>query len=409
MSTARTGGTDVVTEVDRLLPRAAWLVAAGYLASLVVSVPLWPSQNVAGWFDPAALLAIVSGPVAALVFGRLGNIRALRWSLMACVWGFLLSGVLWFIAWDTVPIDDLRVTWLFLFAGLPGFAYVLVRPLSEAIVLVVASVLLVVVISSVGSVEGFQRMLLAYAMWPLIYTTVFMLLAKRVMRTADLFDAERAEAVDVVVAAATSAARSRERARFDALVHDRVIATLIAVTPGPGSRVLASQAASAVAELERLAHADDTARTHGATLGQDISGENALAALRMEIAEVREDVEVITDIDHDACTPLAYPGEAVVALGQAAAEAVRNAVRHAGTHAQIAVLVELSANTVRLTVADDGVGFDEQAVPPDRLGIAVSIRRRMAAVPGGFSRLRSDVAAAGAEGGTTVQVGWVRP
>ena len=90
------------------------------------------------------------------------------------------------------------------------------------------------------------------------------------------------------------------------------------------------------------------------------------------------------------------------ALAEAVGEAVRNSVGHAGPDAECAVLVEIG-DALRVTVADDGVGFDPGAVPPERLGIEVSIRQRLRELPGAQARLRS------APGeGTTVQMAWER-
>ena len=98
---------------------------------------------------------------------------------------------------------------------------------------------------------------------------------------------------------------------------------------------------------------------------------------------------------------MSYPSPVVHAITEAMGEAVRNSLRHAGPEANIAVLIEMRSRFVRVTVSDDGKGFDADAVPPERLGIAVSIGRRMALIDGGWGRLRSVI-----DRGTTVQVGW---
>ena len=67
--------------------------------------------------------------------------------------------------------------------------------------------------------------------------------------------------------------------------------------------------------------------------------------------------------------------EPLAALVSAAAEAVRNAARHSGAP-EVAVYVELGAQPV-VFVRDRGRGFDPDAVPPDRRGIAESVRGRL--------------------------------
>jgi len=64
------------------------------------------------------------------------------------------------------------------------------------------------------------------------------------------------------------------------------------------------------------------------------------------------------------------------ALVLAAREAMLNAARHSGAPA-IAVYLEVESEQVTLFVRDRGRGFDVDAVPHDRGGIAESIRGRM--------------------------------
>jgi signal transduction histidine kinase len=54
-------------------------------------------------------------------------------------------------------------------------------------------------------------------------------------------------------------------------------------------------------------------------------------------------------------------------------------------------------------VADTGAGFDVDAVPPDRLGVRISIRERVDAV-GGATEIRSVPGA-----GTTIVMTWPAP
>nr|WP_211177394.1 ATP-binding protein [Pseudonocardia acidicola] len=75
------------------------------------------------------------------------------------------------------------------------------------------------------------------------------------------------------------------------------------------------------------------------------------------------------------------------ALVLAAREAMVNAAKHAGV-SEISVYVEVEPDEVHVFVRDRGVGFDPDAVPDDRHGLADSIRGRMER-HGGAARLRS--------------------
>jgi signal transduction histidine kinase len=79
--------------------------------------------------------------------------------------------------------------------------------------------------------------------------------------------------------------------------------------------------------------------------------------------------------------------DALVALGQAAREAIVNAAKHAGVD-EVSVYVEVEAGEVAVYVRDRGVGFDPAAVAADRRGIADSIVGRLAR-QGGRAVVRS--------------------
>ena len=140
----------------------------------------------------------------------------------------------------------------------------------------------------------------------------------------------------------------------------------------------------------------------------DDSGELSLletvARLRSVAASVAPDVPVGVDQDPGFDpADVRYPSAAVRAISEAMGEALRNSLHHAGRDAQRATLIEPEPDRLLVTVGDDGVGFDLAAVPPERLGIAISIQQRVAAVPGASARVQSTPGA-----GTTVGLQWER-
>jgi signal transduction histidine kinase len=68
--------------------------------------------------------------------------------------------------------------------------------------------------------------------------------------------------------------------------------------------------------------------------------------------------------------------ESLVALVQAAREAIVNAAKHAGVE-EVSVYAEVEPTAVTVFVRDRGKGFDPDVVPADRHGLADSIRGRM--------------------------------
>jgi len=73
------------------------------------------------------------------------------------------------------------------------------------------------------------------------------------------------------------------------------------------------------------------------------------------------------------------PGEQLpqgvsVALFRIAQESLQNVSRHSGA-SEAWVMLDMSGPVVRLSVRDDGRGFDETAVTPDHLGLAMMRER----------------------------------
>jgi signal transduction histidine kinase len=116
------------------------------------------------------------------------------------------------------------------------------------------------------------------------------------------------------------------------------------------------------------------------------------AALSVDVTQ-----RVITTLD-DTADLLSVPVAVVDVLESATAEALRNSIIHAGDDADRTVTLRIAAEGIRVTVLDDGCGFDPASVSPHRLGLAVSILARVRSLPGGA-----------ADAGTRVEIRWETP
>ena len=158
-------------------------------------------------------------------------------------------------------------------------------------------------------------------------------------------------------------ATAQERSRLARDVHDslghHLTATAIQLEKASAFRELdpaASDAALAAARTATQSALDEVRRSVRAlrvdepTAGPGVAGLLALAAPDEEPAVT---VDVTGDLD-------AQPAAVVSTLVRAAQEAVTNARRHAAAR-HVHVRVEVTADEVRLSVDDDGTGFD-----PDR-------------------------------------------
>lgn len=237
------------------------------------------------------------------------------------------------------------------------------------------------------AVEDFAYMLLI--------STVFAALIQVTRAAGRQQDAATASAHAEAGKAAEARARGEQRARFGALVHDDVISTLLVAAHADGSmrEQTRAYARRALARIAEVRGPDDTAGT--------VSPEECAARLR-----AAADVPGAPTMMVTTATSLPVPAAVAQALGEALGEALRNSMRHAGgtrpAHRRASAVIDDAG--VRVTVHDDGVGFALNRIPPERLGVRVSVIGRMAAVPGGAAEVTSRP-----NEGTRVRLTWTRP
>lgn len=207
-------------------------------------------------------------------------------------------------------------------------------------------------------------------------------------------DEARGQAVASYSTAAAAAAAEEERAAMSALMHDSVLAALIAAERAEGERAEELAVAMAREALTRLANTEAAVAQEGSD--EPVGTAQIIVELRRALSELGADAIV----EERGGIGL-IPGRAARALVLAARQAIGNAVSHAngrGLH----IIVEGHADEgVVVTVSDTGSGFDVDSIGADRLGIRASIFARMAGVAG-TADIVSD------EHGTTVTLGWVR-
>ncbi len=176
--------------------------------------------------------------------------------------------------------------------------------------------------------------------------------------------------------------RTEERAEIAAHLHDSVLQTL----------ALIQKQAEAPREVLRLARGQERqlrSWLYGPTgYGRALPDGTAGGVLSEALARASGEVEdtfaikvqhvVVGDCEVD---------ERLMAVVMAAREAMVNAAKHAGV-SEVSVYGEVEADKVTVFVRDRGQGFDPDAIPQDRHGLADSIRGRMER-NGGDTRLRT--------------------
>jgi signal transduction histidine kinase/phage shock protein PspC (stress-responsive transcriptional regulator) len=182
--------------------------------------------------------------------------------------------------------------------------------------------------------------------------------------------------------------RVEERANVAAHLHDSVLQTLTLIERAAGDETAVTRLArNQERELRQWLFEPD----RDVQGGEGSTFTSQLHVLESEIENdygVKVELVVVGDCASD---------DDVLALVAAGREAAINAARWSEA-TSISIFAEVEPDTVTLYVRDRGKGFDVDAVPHDRRGIALSIRQRMQQ-HGGSASLKSAL-----EVGTEVQL-----
>ncbi len=231
-------------------------------------------------------------------------------------------------------------------------------------------------------------------LYVLLFDMTLLALAVSARQAGMAVDRARTAAVGSATAAAADAARERERSSVNALVHDSVLATLLAAAQGDVETAPLSQADAqrALDGLTSLLHGDES------------RGPATPRLFAWTIQALTTELAPSADFHYRATDEGALPAGVAEAMQAAFEEALRNSLLHAGGATSRSVHVDAAADRVDIDVLDDGAGFDMARVPPTRLGIERSIVGRMQAMDGGAA----EVASTPGEG-TRVAIRWRAP
>ncbi|GAB99829.1 putative two-component histidine kinase [Gordonia namibiensis NBRC 108229] len=381
------------SDLDRQKRIGCRFVGSGLLAFATVMIPVavMRADLAASWWTPVSFLLVVVPAVLLVASTFLTVPRALLGLVCACALGYLAATLLWFPAWLGEPDEEARwAVWLLQFPSVPSFGLVVMLRTGLAVTNLVVATFAVHAANQIARYGEFRPVELLSVPLSAALAGVFLAVALAAVRNVRALDARHPAVLSMTARAAAGAAQEAERSRFAALIHDHVIATLLAVREGPPDPRLAEQAASAIDELDRstVPPSEVTARTFDSRMEETVASMGGFASYT-----------------HVVTSPgVGYPAQVVEDVVDCVAEATRNCVRHAGPDARCEVTAEFGRGFVKVTVVDDGVGFDPAVVDPRRFGIAVGIRARMAGLPGGSAEIKS------APGqGTAVTVEWRRP
>ncbi|UNK71957.1 ATP-binding protein [Microbacterium sp. H1-D42] len=340
-----------------------------------------------------AMMLLVFGPLLWMIIACISA----RWIKSACgtfAIAYVVALFLWPVIVDRTPDEPASQPWIFFLVNIAVVAALLAfRPRLQLL----WALGLPFVYGYVRLVEGdFSREFWITTGFDVSFTLilgmVIVSLGWMFRQVAAGVDEARDKAVQTYAAAAAASASEEERVAMSALMHDSVLAALIAAERAASERERDLAVVMAREALTRLANTEASIAQEGND--EPISRAQIVAELRRTLSE--QGVDAVVE-ERGAAAQL--PGRVARAMVLAARQAIGNALEHAGGRGLHVIAASSATDRLTVTVIDAGPGFDPEAVGEDRLGIRASIVARMAAVAG-TSEIRSDA------DGTIVVLGW---
>jgi signal transduction histidine kinase len=340
-----------------LLYLLAWLlVPAEGAESNIISKALTDKRGLALGVGIVSLLILVL-PLAALF--HLGWLETYGWSLVIGSAGLVLI-------WRNAP-DDEQAVMRRLAEPLLGLATGQ-RRRGLLLRIVLSAILVSAGVATLQRAHESIKLLAPLAGVLLVISAIAVLLGPWWLRIARDLVVERAARI-----------RAEERADMAARVHDSVLQTL----------ALIQRRADQPQQVIQLARAQERelrswlfdGRAPGSIDGKDMT-------FAAGVRQIQHEVEAQHGIAVEAVTvgDCALDDDLAAMLG-AAREATVNAAKWSGAGV-VALFAEVEPTEVSLYVRDRGSGFDLEAVPGDRKGLAQSIQARMER-HGGTAAIRS--------------------
>ncbi|MGB6038370.1 MAG: ATP-binding protein [Gordonia sp. (in: high G+C Gram-positive bacteria)] len=395
MSPSRKTRWPVLCRVQRV---GSLLLGIAYLAVFFMA----PSRVVegallAGWgWLTFAIAVVVTSSAALIAIGVWNRTEYLERVVLASAISYLALILAWFVAWNGNSIAEPSGLdyWVVFLPGVIGCAFGFCGRIAAAIahVVVAGGLSLAAAVIAAGGTNVTEAFA---AIWILTLLCVFEVISWAVAIGALRFDEERTAALRSTIASLPSGLRSAEERRLDAMIHDRLIATLVALRPGPVDESLVESVPSILDDLSNWSK-------QPATTVHQVAALEFAQRLRLFVENLDDGIDIETAVNCDPGTR--FPSNVSEAIIEAIGEAIRNVHRHAGPGAACVVLCDVLDDSIAAMVVDDGVGFEPEAVSDARIGVSLGIMERMGQIDGGKGRV---VSAPGS--GTRVELTWSRP
>lgn len=359
------------------------------IGAALAQLPLVPGR----WFA-VSIIATFGTLLAAIVAGFLRRSQRVFFGISSMVW--LSCVISWaFIAQPLPEFSDRP--WLWQLTNIAAVGAVLAFPFWLGAVFSVVAPLAMSIVTALpngGGTSSDQALLDACNM--LIVAIVVVVIVAMLRRAGDEVDRTQASAMLRFAELARQHATERERVRVDGLLHDSVLASLLAAARASSEderAAVVALASDALTKLQDYGLADSNLAVEG--------GHVTVVQLLEQLSMVAARNDAAWEIAAKR-TPTELPGDVAEAMTLAVEQALSNSLRHAGPDAVRIVRAAEDSNEEHLVfeVVDTGAGFDVHSVPAVRLGLRISILERMAVV-GGWAMIDSQPGA-----GTRVVVSW---
>ncbi|WP_062287438.1 sensor histidine kinase [Demequina phytophila] len=342
-------------------------------------------------FGAFSVLVGAAMPASYAILAWFAPMRVLRTLVTAGALGFVLAQLLWVPMMTGDALADGAAPWLQGYGAIHATLLAVAWNRPPVWLFAVAQGPLVAIVEYLASGGDLEQSLLD-GIGALVTSLILTGAGAGVVTAAARQDQEAERARAEAAREAAERTGEREQARINAVVHDEIISVLLAAVRQPVNETVPERAQRALGYVAAIRGA----RTGDAAYPPT----QVVAALRATASAISDDIIVQATVTATE----EVPAPAVTALAEAAGEAMRNSVIHAGEPGERVsrvLTVTVADGDVRVTVRDDGRGFVPKSVSARRLGLQVSIRGRMEALAGGGSRISSKPGR-----GTTVELWW---
>lgn len=355
---------------------------------------LGSAQEDAGWHLVLMIVAFV--PLAIMILALFADLWA-RAASGVCAVTLVVVFACWPLATRGIASPPHEQPWIWYLINVACAAAVVAFSVTLQIVWAAVVPLLYAVVrwTQVGTARDQIVSVALDGAFAMILAGLIIALAWLLRSMGRSVDRARGVAVESYAAAAAADAAETERIAVAALMHNSVLAALIAAERATTPREEALAVAMAREALTRLANAEQDAREGS---DETLSAASLAEEIERAAAETGLRLAVEAHVSNDAP---AVPGRVARAVVLAASQALTNAAQHAGGSG-VTVTLAADARGVAVRIADAGSGFDPAEVAHDRLGIRGSIVARMAAA-GGRGRVQTGAS------GTVVLLDWEYP